>query len=663
MSLLLSQAGPPYDPANGFPWPQPVVPIAQSVKPRCTALLLSACAFVYVPPPFDPGATGFPYPQTVELPRGLRRAEGLRPSIFKPPDQFGTAVRFVGAAQNNGLAITANLPGPTNFSVAALFYVPAIPGPDSSIWMLQDTNGTSPGSYINAELSGGNLAVAWTGGGFQSLGAITAGGWYYVVVSIGGAGSGSAYWGKVGAAPSTVALGPGLPTTLVPASFTVDTDYFTEPLDGRICSVRVWNVALSAGEAAAEAQQFAPKRTANLQQWWKLEHASTKLVDSSGFGRDLTAIGAGSWTDEEGPFFQPGPFDSQFGPFEQLPELARVVRRVTTAPTIAFVPLVTAAAQVSLDWLPWFEQPQRRRDARPEGANALVQLVAAQTVQLDWLPVFPQQLQRRASPPMGGMALPLARQPDVDWLSPFPDFARGLRRPLNVGGPAPTSYARQPDVDWLPVLADFARGPRRALVTGGMAPESLARQPAIDWWSIFPDFARAARRPLNAGGAAPLVRRQPEVDVEWLPQLPALMFRARAPAQLGGAAFVPIVFTPALTQWAAVFPDLIARPVLRPLGGEVHPLLVVVIPAPLLPLWAPSFPVFAPRGRELWASLRATFRISDFTLNTFEGGYTRAVNDGSATSAQTSAATKAELDSNGKTTAETGGHTSAEVIK
>lgn len=225
--------------------------------------------------------------------------------VVDVPTNIGM-VRFNGAAQNNGLQRTTNLPaGVAAFSVACIFRYPSTGGADASVWMLQDGGGASPTHYFNLELSGGVIAVAWTAGGQQTLFTPTAGHTYYVCVTRSSGSTGVAYWGEVGSALTSTNLTGVSTTAFTPTSFTVGTDFFVEPSNAAISNVKVYSAQLSSTEAAREATQIEVDRSANLEFWWKLTSVATKLVDSSGLGRDLTAIGAGSWLDETGPFNVP----------------------------------------------------------------------------------------------------------------------------------------------------------------------------------------------------------------------------------------------------------------------------------------------------------------------------------------------------------------------
>lgn len=593
--LLLEGTG--FDPANGFPYSLPEVPRAH-FTPRCATALLLAAAVIAPPQPYvDPSLvpSWLPNYPTI-IPPAKPRAPGLRPSVFKPPDQFGAAVRFVGSDQNNGLEITSNMPGPTNFTVSCFFYAPALPVvADSSFWMLQDTHGSLPASYINAEVTGSTVFVAWNGG-FVDLGGIVSRQWYFIAVSVGAGGNGTAYLGKVGSTPTSTAL-TGLPS-FTPASFTVGTDYFDEPFDGRLCSMIVKNAAISSGEVTLQSRQLAPVDITNVQQWWELKSAATKLVDSSGFGRNLSAIGAGSWSTEEGPFLAPGPWDSQFGPFQFPPDPRRSVRSVQLADP-AFVQLVQAAAAVSLDWLPVYpERFRSRQPTTPFDPAAVFALDTFSVPPLGWAPSFPDRVRSRAVPALGSpshvFAVDQFAVPAMSWAPLFPDRVRALRAPTSFDSPAVFALDTfsVPPLGWAPSFPERVRGRAVQAVSSPtyvFAIDQFA-VPALSWGPVFPDRVRARAVPTRFEPPGLFAIDTFAVpDLSWAPAYPDRALR-RARGLDGGPTFVQLVAASAVAlDWLPTFPDRV-RAALRPIMGVTAATFAIDQFATPELSWAPLFP-------------------------------------------------------------------------
>jgi len=334
------------------------------VPRRATALLLAATAFVFVPPGVDPGAVPTWLPSYPDQPaRAAVRSPGLRQDAeSKPPSQFGTALKLVGLDHNNGLHRDTNLVGPTNYSVSCFFYKTTTPAGDAAFWTLNDAG---PTNYHNIEvLSDNEILLAWNGG-FVLIETFVPGKWMFACISVGTGGNADAYVGVVGG-PLTHTVVTGMTTGWTPTTFEIGTDDFLDNFDGRLTGFKVHSVPLSAAEALAESTRILPARTANIEFVWKLENAATRLIDSSGFVRNLSDIGAGSWSTEEGPFLQDGPFDPSLKTFfeqvEEAPALRPQSRGVLDgggAVDFTFVPAGFSPAN-SPSWLPQYPDFARR---------------------------------------------------------------------------------------------------------------------------------------------------------------------------------------------------------------------------------------------------------------------------------------------------------------
>jgi hypothetical protein len=78
-----------------------------------------------------------------------------------------------------------------------------------------------------------------------------------------------------------------------------------EFLDGNVCGVAYWNVALTDAEVLLDSYCITPRRTANLNCFYPMFNIADKLVDYSGNGNHLTEPSSGPWATESNP---PVPF-------------------------------------------------------------------------------------------------------------------------------------------------------------------------------------------------------------------------------------------------------------------------------------------------------------------------------------------------------------------
>lgn len=75
---------------------------------------------------------------------------------------------------------------------------------------------------------------------------------------------------------------------------------FTEPLDGRVAAIKIYDVALTADEVKQEMHTIRPVRYADLNAWYPIFPGSgERVLDYSGLGRNWTE--AGTLSDEDPP--------------------------------------------------------------------------------------------------------------------------------------------------------------------------------------------------------------------------------------------------------------------------------------------------------------------------------------------------------------------------
>lgn len=93
-------------------------------------------------------------------------------------------------------------------------------------------------------------------------------------------------WHSAAAAPADAKFG------WTPDRFFLAQDEFgVGDRDWSLSNVRVWDAVLSAADLIAEANSTTPIITADLFAWWKMRTSCGLLVDSSGNGNDLVAVG------------------------------------------------------------------------------------------------------------------------------------------------------------------------------------------------------------------------------------------------------------------------------------------------------------------------------------------------------------------------------------
>ena len=591
-------------------------------------------------PPFDP-STGFPYQQSEAFPhRSAARSIALVYGAFVPPPQFGTAVRFNGN-DNSGLENTT-VPGigPTNFTVAVFFWMPSLPsGSDESIWMLQDNSGGTPTNWINLEVNGtdlpGHLVCSSSPAVDIDLGAVSANTWYFAVISVNTSGNGDAYVGKINTTLTHTSLS-SLATGWTPTDWTVATDNFTEPLNGRITGLKLWTTALSSGQASSEATSISPIYTPNVYAWYKLDHSATKLTDWSGNGNTLVARGSGTWVDEEGPFLLPGPFDPQLFPWKVQPtdfsvvptqrrqllssiaepiyvpavapfdpstgfpwepqtEVIRAIYRRPTTETYETIYIPGAAPFDPSTGFPWEQLPDPVRASHRTRASAsfLFETLLDFGPTPKWYPDYPDFPGRSAKRPVnvgGSFHQLLDYGPLPTWLPDYPDFVWAARRPVNTGGSFQSLLDFGPLPTWLPDYPDFARTRQPSVEKGWFALVIQEHEPITDWLPEYPDFAaRGPRKPVAVGEFEWIFVAPQTVAELWYPDYPDFVWAARRPVNTGGLFWTNLEYEP--TDWFPEYPASIFRKTPPPHTWNAF-IDVAQGFAPILS-WAPEYPDFA----------------------------------------------------------------------
>lgn len=159
---------------------------------------------------------------------------------------------------------------------------------------------------LETDSSGTSLRFYDTGVTIATIGSLTVGQWYFIVVRKSAAGSIKTYLGDEAFGALSTATGTVTNMTYAGDGY-VGGSAYGDYLDGRLWGMRVWDAELSDAEIDAEfaASDGSAVRTSNLRAQWKLDSDTSPGTDSSGNARHLTNAG-GSWTLEAGPTFPAG---------------------------------------------------------------------------------------------------------------------------------------------------------------------------------------------------------------------------------------------------------------------------------------------------------------------------------------------------------------------
>lgn len=244
----------------------------------------------------------------------LSGASACAVSVVRLRESDAGAVVF--DVSGSSVSNTMSLGAKTVFSVACWIQLSFQPATFHGCWQIKNSGGTDYAAL--ATTSAGNAMQVWNEtGNLNGLGLDLL--WVYVCIVV-NAGTDNLYWAlDTSSSLTTVALAAvgSTPFDVVAVGYGEGVgDYFR----GRVCGVKAWDAALSAGEALTEKSQKAAVRTANLLFSWPLE-GTADLNDVSGNGRHLTG-GTGAFS-TGGPNVSRG----SLGGAVTLPPAATIVKQ------------------------------------------------------------------------------------------------------------------------------------------------------------------------------------------------------------------------------------------------------------------------------------------------------------------------------------------------
>lgn len=620
------------------------------VAPRCVALALAACAFVYAPPPAVPAPPLSWMPEFPDIhpaqmaPRRPVNEGGRFVEPVRPVYDNLKAVRFGATSGSDGL-YQGSLAFTGNLYTVMTFFRPRVTGVGSGRQQCLTSVEANTGGAYNLVPEQTFNADTWEShdgvqGGFLFTDALTAGTWW-VVAEVNNTGTPDTrlYWGKVGNGGALNSTSGNDHGSITATRFIVATDDAgatpnnpqNEWLDGDIAGIKIWAAELTDAELAAEKEQLRPVRTTNLAHFYDFQsipgggavNTGGGFQDKSGNNADLVTLKGlfgfpatdGSWSvRSDGPdiplgrFFAANEFPRSFFP-DFIPQRQRSVALLgdefvaPVAPVSAAAPFDPSTSLVDAEFPAFVRGPAPRLEGCK--VDPLVPIAATYNAALFPAVEFPDFAGRTAPRPVAllgtgrgcGFCVAPDRQPEppLEWLPRFPDFAPGPKRP-NVGAAffMPEQLpAREPRMAWLPTFPDFARAPQPLNV--GPSFVAPVRQPVPTPFGVFfPDFPGRTSQPINVGPSFAAPARQPLPTPGWgadLPDLPIARQRAAQPVQL---AFVPVVAAaPAVVplSWAPVLVDQPGRSAPLPNRGPSLAFVVVVAtPAPVTLGWLPSYP-------------------------------------------------------------------------
>lgn len=153
------------------------------------------------------------------------------------------------------------------------------------------TDSTIDGSFLQIDGSQG-LIIGDFGGASSSILTVSLNGWYFAAMTCAGSGAGQliGYGAAFGSAALSTQSFTG-PASFTPSSLTLFDDTFSEPFDGEIAAVKVWDRVLTQAELEIERWYYLPVLTNSLHGYWPMWGTSDGATDFSGNGKSWTVNG------------------------------------------------------------------------------------------------------------------------------------------------------------------------------------------------------------------------------------------------------------------------------------------------------------------------------------------------------------------------------------
>lgn len=200
------------------------------------------------------------------------------------------SVRFDASA--DALSRTANLPPIGTFTITGWGYRSVDRGSFETLFAFGPGSGSS---YYQLFVNSSDQFRVWNGTG-SSAGTtvLSTGTWYHLALVVEGTGTNQCKSYLDGVLNTTTDGN----AALTAGKLWLANDNDTEWLNGRLCAVKIYDVALTAAEVAQEMHGIRPTRFADLNGWYPTFPGSGERGrDYSGSGRDFTE--EGTLTDED----------------------------------------------------------------------------------------------------------------------------------------------------------------------------------------------------------------------------------------------------------------------------------------------------------------------------------------------------------------------------
>jgi hypothetical protein len=204
------------------------------------------------------------------------------------------SVRFDGSA--DALTRTTNLPPIATWTIMGWFKISVDRNAFSCFYNFGHAT-NSLAVYTIETLADGTTLSFYDGDTTTNGSALTVGTWYHIATAVAGTGAGQALTYLNGVLDITAA-GDVDPTA---DKLWVGNDIDVEFLNGCAAAIKIWNVALTGAEVAAEMWQYTPVRITNLNAWHPMLAANVAgLIDDQSTNQRTWTQG-GSLASESGP--------------------------------------------------------------------------------------------------------------------------------------------------------------------------------------------------------------------------------------------------------------------------------------------------------------------------------------------------------------------------